>query len=96
MTTTPADGPDEPGSQRPGALAASAGPKAVGVFFAELVRRALHFLLCVHDHPDMKLIGRLLALEPPLYLHYAQFGVPDRPTGEHINWVPDVADGAQE
>ncbi|MFJ1954598.1 hypothetical protein ACIOGT_25610 [Streptomyces microflavus] len=28
---------------------------------------ALRFLLHVHDHPEMQLVSRLLALEPPLY-----------------------------
>lgn len=28
---------------------------------------ALRILLYVHDHPEMQLIGRLLALESPLY-----------------------------
>ncbi|MFI7087650.1 hypothetical protein ACIBUR_29150 [Streptomyces anulatus] len=48
---------------------------------------ALRLLLHVHDHPEMRLVSRFLALEPPLYppvdysARTAQ-GHPGRPTRE--------------
>lgn len=48
---------------------------------------ALRLLLHAHDHPEMQLVARFLALEPPLYppvdssARTAQ-GLPGRPTDE--------------
>lgn len=48
---------------------------------------ALRFLLHAHDHPEMQLVSRFLALQPPLYppvdssARTAQ-GLPGRPTRE--------------